>query len=271
MILRDQIENFLQFLIDCIFAMIPQAEPDLEALRNCKIVSHRGEHGYNDVKENTLAAFDRVLQHGIWGIEFDIRWTKDMQPVVIHDFDCERVFGVRLIISQVALNELQSRVPQIPTLAQVIEGYGGKIHLMAEFKQESFLDIQYQRDCLQKLFASLTPEKDFHLLALNLDIFQLLDFVPEKTLLPVAVYKVRKMSDIAIRENYAGVLGQYLLLNNELVQRHRQVGQKIGTGFVRSRHCFYRELNRDVTWVFSDHAIKLRKFQQRLLKRQSPD
>jgi len=76
------------------------------------------------------------------------------------------------------------------------------------------------------------------------------------------------LSDLALRENYAGICGQYLLLYKKLVQKHREVEQKIGTGFVRSRHCFYRELKRGVSWVFTDHAVKLHNYQQTLLKRQ---
>ena len=269
--LRFQTEKFIQLLIDGVYASLPQAEPGIEAVRNCKIVSHRGEHGGKGVKENTLGAFDRVLQRGIWGIEFDIRWTKDLHPVVIHDPDCRRVFGKRITVNQVPLAELQSRIPQIPTLAQVIERYGGKIHLMAEIKQEPFPDIRYQRDCLRKLFSALAPVKDFHLLALDIDVFQLVNFVPKKTLLPVAVYNAGKLSEIALRENYAGVSGQYLLLNHKLVRRHGEVDQKTGTGFVRSRQCFYRELNRNVTWVFTNHAIILHGFRQALLKRPGHD
>ncbi|MCH7880329.1 MAG: glycerophosphodiester phosphodiesterase [Proteobacteria bacterium] len=266
MSLKDHIENHLQLMIDGIYAVLPQAEPDLETVKNCKIVSHRGEHGGEGIKENTLAAFDRVLQHGIWGIEFDIRWTADLQPVIIHDPDCERVFGERLTLSQVSLAELQSRVPRIPTLTQVIERYGGKIHLMAEIKEELFPNPQHQRDCLQKLFSPLTPSKDFHLLALNPDIFSLVNFVPKNALLPVAKFNIRELSDLAMRENYAGISGQYLLVNNKLVRQHGDVDQKTGTGFVRSRHCFYRELNRGITWIFTNHAVKLRNFQQILLK-----
>lgn len=263
--LKESIDNLLQLLVDAIYAAIPHAKPKLEAVKKCKIVSHRGEHGFMGIKENSLAAFERAFQHGIWGIEFDVRWTKDLQPIVIHDLDCERVFGERLTIGQVSLAELQSHIPQIPTLAQVIETYGGKIHLMVELKEELFPSIRYQRDCLQTLFSPLTPEIDFHLLALNPDVFQLVDFVPKKTLLPVAEFNIREMSDIALRENYGGIGGHYLLLGNKLVRRHKEVDQKIGTGFVRSRRCFYRELNRNITWVFTNHAIKLRDIQQAIL------
>ena len=266
-----RLEYLLELLADAFYAVLPSVEPDLEAVRHCKIVSHRGEHGRREIKENTLAAFDVVFQHGVWGIEFDIRWTRDLHPVVIHDPDCERVFGEGLMINQVSLAELHSKIPQIPTLAQVIDAYGGKIHLMVEIKEEPFFDIQYQRESLQKLFSRLTPKKDFHILALNPEVFRLVDFIPQNALLPVAEFNVREISEIALREKYAGVGGHYLLLGGRLLRRLKAVDQKIGTGFISSRRCFYRELNRNVTWVFTNHAVKLRNIRQELLKRLSVD
>ena len=71
--------------------------------------------------ENTLAAFDAARDLGAWGIEFDVRWTLDMCPVVIHDLDCWRVFGQDVIVADVTLAELKKQIPAIPTLAEVIQ------------------------------------------------------------------------------------------------------------------------------------------------------
>ncbi len=48
-------------------------------------------------------------------------------------------------------------------------------------------------------------------------------------------------------------------MSSRLIKKHTSHQQKIGTGFTRSRYCYYRELNRDVEWIFTDHAIKLSK------------
>ena len=86
---------------DALFALWPQPVPTRNALKNCKIISHRGEHDNLTVFENTLAAFDKVLQQEIWGTECDIRWTRDLTPVIIHDTSGQRVFGKQLFINQV--------------------------------------------------------------------------------------------------------------------------------------------------------------------------
>jgi len=265
MTIRYHFDNLLQRLVDGVFAVIPRPKPEMSALLNCKIVSHRGEHDNKTVKENTLAAFDRVLNQGIWGIELDIRWTKDLQPVVIHDPDCRRVFGSALEVNTVSLKDLQSKNPDIPSLDQIIQRYGKKIHLMVEIKEEKFADPEYQQARLKALFSSLDPGTDFHILALTTDIFGLVNFLPGRALLPVAEYNIRVLSEKALVENYAGISGQYLLTSENTIRNHGRRNQKTGTGFVGSRYCFYRELNRGVEWIFTNHAIKLRSFQQELL------
>ena len=266
MITTHHIEGLLQFIADVVYAVIPRPRPQKSALLNCKIVSHRGEHDNKRVKENTIAAFDRILDQGIWGIEFDIHWTKDLQPVVIHDSDCWRVFGSMIEVSKVTLAELQTSVPEIPSLEQVVQRYGKKIHLMAEIKQELFPDPRYQQARLKAIFSALEAGKDFHILALAPSLFELVSFLPGRALLAVAELNIREFSAIALAEKYAGISGQYLIISDSTVRKHVACNQKTGTGFVRSRFCFYRELNRGVEWIFSNHAIRLRRIQQELLK-----
>jgi glycerophosphoryl diester phosphodiesterase len=127
------------------------------------------------------------------------------------------------------------------------------------------IDPEYQQARLKALFSSLAPGVDFHILALSLDIFELVDFLPGRTLLPVAEYNFRELSKKALGDNYAGISGQYLLISGNTIRKHGRHNQKTGTGFVRSRNCFYRELNRGVEWIFTDHALKLHSFQQELL------
>jgi glycerophosphoryl diester phosphodiesterase len=261
-----RVENLLQFLADFLYAGIPRAQPSLKSLQNCKIVSHRGEHDNRSVMENTLAAFDRVVECGAWGIEFDIRWTSDLKPVVIHDADCQRVFGKSLVINRVTLDQLQTEVPEIPSLEQVIQRYASKVHLMVELKVDEFSNHPSQRECLKNLFSALIPAVDFHILALSQRIFKLVDFLPDNALLPVAEFNIGEFSARALQNNYAGISGQYLLVTNKLIQKHNQFNQKTGTGFVCSRYCFYRELNRGVEWIFSNHALKIHAIRNKLLQ-----
>jgi len=99
------LEERLHQVVDFFYTTWPQPSPDKERLKQCKIVSHRGEHDNTTVFENTIPAFDRVIEAGVWGIEFDIRWTKDLQPVVFHDRTLQRVFKSDIEVNKVTLAE----------------------------------------------------------------------------------------------------------------------------------------------------------------------
>lgn len=262
------VEKTAQAAVDAIYTLAPQKLPSAEMLQACKIVSHRGEHDNLTVLENTLPAFDAVFHKNVWGIELDIRWTKDLQPVVIHDPDCRRVFGSHEVVCEVSLKDLQSQVPLIPTLEEVIGRYGKKMHLMVELKQEPYPQPAHQRQRLQELFAGLVPQEDFHFISLTPAMFQHVDFVENSALLPVAELNFQELSHLALEQNYGGVTGHYFLLNNSFVEKHAAAHQKIGTGFVRSKNCLMREVNRGVEWVFSNHALKLQALCEELLAHQ---
>lgn len=242
---------------DFIFARLPQKFPGEDKLENCRIISHRGAHDNQSVFENTLPAFDRVLNTGVWGIEFDIRWTRDLHPVVFHDADLRRIFGSTHKISDLILSELKATFALVPTLTEVISRYGKKLHLMAEIKEESCSEPGKQKRILQDIFAPLEPITDFHFLSLDPGMFKWFGFVPSQTFLPIAETNILRLSAMSLRNGYGGILGHFLLLSDSILTRHRQRHQKAGTGFVNSKNCLYRELNRGIEWIFSENALAL--------------
>ncbi|MFH1580887.1 MAG: glycerophosphodiester phosphodiesterase family protein, partial [Pseudomonadota bacterium] len=226
-------------------------------LINCKIISHRGEHDNRSVFENTLKAFDKVLDKGVFGIEFDIRWTKDLKPVVLHDMNTKRLYNKEIDINKVWFSDLRTAVPEIPSLEEIISRYGKRLHLMVEIKQEVYPEPLKQAGILKNLFSDLTPLKDYHFISLLPEIFSIIDFVPKSTFIPVARLNLKSMSQIALLNNYGGVAGHYLLVTNSVIKKHLDKNQKIGTGFVESENCLFRELNRGTEWIFSNNAVKL--------------
>jgi len=264
------IQNILMQCVDVMFAVWPQQVPIRNALEKCKIVSHRGEHDNLSLYENTLAAFDKVLEHGIWGTECDVRWTRDLVPVILHDSSGQRVFGKRLDINQVDFHQLRKELPLVPTLAEVLDRYGGKLHLMIELKEEDYPDPQEQKQILREQFSKLTPGRDYHFLSLHPDLFQWVDFAPASACYPVSETNVAAMSEISIERSLGGLTGHFLFLNDRLKHRHELAGQTIGTGFINSRNCLFRELNRGIEWIFTDHAVQLQKVRDDLLSAAPP-
>jgi glycerophosphoryl diester phosphodiesterase len=261
------IEFHTRRLLDRFFAYWPQSHPGKNRLRHCKIISHRGEHDNRRVFENTLSAFDKARKGGVWGIEFDIRWTKDLHPVVLHDSDLRRVFGSTLIIHQATLAELKSECALIPSLEQVIERYGKHLHLMVEIKDEVYPDPVRQHKILKELFSALEPENDYHFLSLAPEMFKRIEFAPRSTFLPVARLNFYQLSKLALEHKYQGIAGHYVLLTAARLKKHHAFQQKVGTGYINSKNCLFRELNRGVEWIFSDNAVALQKIVNRLLSK----
>ena len=255
--LFDLTERLFHFAADSFFAGLPQPKPGEAALRRCRIVSHRGEHDNVALFENTLAAFDKARDHGVWGIECDIRWTKDLVPVVFHDADLQRMFGDSLTIGQTMFDHLRKDFPQIPTLFEVLTRYGKNMHLMVEIKAEVYPDPAYQSRILSQAFSGLTPEEDYHFLALNPQLFEYADFVSPATYIPVAQLNLREMSRMVLQENYGGIAGHYLLITDARMQDHHAHNQKVGTAYICSRNSLFREINRGVDWIFSNHACRI--------------
>jgi glycerophosphoryl diester phosphodiesterase len=265
------IERIYHRWADWLYTRLPQAAPSPEQARRCRIVAHRGEHDLRVVLENTLAAFDAAHDAGVWGIECDVRWTSDLEPVVFHDPDCRRLFGQQVLLKDLTWKEVQQRFPVIPSLRQVIERYGKQLHLMVEIKTEPYPNPAYQNDVLRELFSQLAPQDDYHLLSLDTTIFQQLAFAPTESFLPVTETNFIELSDQAIGRHYAGIAGHYLLITQGRIRIHHCHGQRIGTGFVGSRNCLYREINRGVDWIFSSSAKGLQKICQELASRCTVD
>jgi glycerophosphoryl diester phosphodiesterase len=263
------LEHRILQAVDWFYDKIPEPVPDTKRLKHCKIISHRGEHDNQSIFENTIAAFDRADEAGVWGIELDIRWTKDLIPVVFHDAGLERVFGSDININRVTLTELNMQCRLIPTLSEVVQRYGKKMHLMVEIKKEVYPEPGHQNNVLKDLFHGLTPRDDFHFISLRPEMFELIDFVPSSTFVPSARFNVKRLSDMALMNNYNGIAGHYALITDRLLKKHRMQKQCVGTGYIYSQNCLLRELNRGVEWIFTNHALKLQSICDALIRRRS--
>ncbi len=101
--------------------------------------AHRGLHTKDqNVPENSLAAFTLAIDAG-YGIELDLRLTKDGEVVVFHDDGLQRMCGLAADVRDKTLEELK-RLPlaasneRIPTLREVLALVDCKAPLIIEFK-----------------------------------------------------------------------------------------------------------------------------------------
>lgn len=115
--------------------------PGREAFKRW-LYAHRGLHdNRSDAPENSMAAFRKAKEAG-YGIELDIRLSKDRIPVVFHDFNLKRVCGVEGKVSDYTYEELQQfrlfdSPERIPKFEDVLALVDGKVPLIVEFKLET--------------------------------------------------------------------------------------------------------------------------------------
>ncbi|MCE5312933.1 MAG: glycerophosphodiester phosphodiesterase [Nitrospiraceae bacterium] len=98
-------------------------------------IGHRGARAYET--ENTLASFQKAIKLGANAIELDVRATLDRQPVVFHDEDLKRVFGIDMTIAQTEFSKLQQiSNSRIPTLKEALAFIGTKVQkIIIELKE----------------------------------------------------------------------------------------------------------------------------------------
>ncbi len=71
----------------------------------CQIVAHRGFS--SQAPENTLSACRAAVDAGIDGVEFDVRRSKDMVPVLLHDSTLDRTTDGKGKVVDTPLSELK--------------------------------------------------------------------------------------------------------------------------------------------------------------------
>lgn len=106
-----------------------------------KIYAHRGAS--SQAPENTLAAFQFAFEQGADGIELDVMLSKDQQLVVIHDDAVDRTTDGTGRVADLSLAELKQlnagEGETIPTLAEVLDRFGGRFLINIELKNYSSL------------------------------------------------------------------------------------------------------------------------------------
>jgi glycerophosphoryl diester phosphodiesterase len=94
------------------------------------LLGHRGARIY--APENTIAAFDLALDHGVAGFEFDVRCTRTKQSIICHDGKINRIVVRKRTLEQIQASCSLEGKP--PCLEDVLERYSRKAFLNIEVK-----------------------------------------------------------------------------------------------------------------------------------------
>ncbi len=107
------------------------------------VIAHRGDHV--DVPENTIAAFEQGIKHGVDYVEIDLRTTKDSVLVIMHDATVDRMTNGKGLVSDLTLKEIKElkvidkkkgsgKEYKIPTFEEVLQTCRNRIHIYLDFK-----------------------------------------------------------------------------------------------------------------------------------------
>jgi glycerophosphoryl diester phosphodiesterase len=103
-----------------------------------RVIAHRGASAYRP--ENTLPAYELAIEQAADMIEVDLHRTRDGAVVVAHDAELERIGG-RGEIGDATLAEVRAldagAGARVPTLDELLDGFGARIELNLELKQGS--------------------------------------------------------------------------------------------------------------------------------------
>ena len=100
--------------------------------------AHRGIHASENVDENSLGAFKLAVEMG-YAIEMDLRYTKDMVPMVSHDNNMLRMCGKDVNLSNIDYKDVKELTfiesgEKILSFEEFLSYIDGKVPLLIELK-----------------------------------------------------------------------------------------------------------------------------------------
>ena len=126
-----------------------------------KVVAHRGYAA--KYLENTLEALSEAVKAGATMVEFDVQFTKDLTPIMLHDDNFKRTMGLDLSVFEITQRELQGKVElkQISELEEVVVWLKANpgVKAFVELKQES-IDMHGLEVCVNALRESCDSALD---------------------------------------------------------------------------------------------------------------
>ena len=122
-----------------LFLIAPKNRKEMERFKSVHY-AHRGLHNAERA-ENSMSAFKAAVDGG-WGIELDIRLSKDGKLVVFHDDTLDRVCGregkvIDFTAEELATFKLKGTEDGVPLFSDVLKLVDGKIPLLVEIKEDA--------------------------------------------------------------------------------------------------------------------------------------
>lgn len=122
-----------------LFLVAPKNKKEMNNFKS-KYYAHRGLHN-GERAENSMSAFKAAVDAG-YGIELDIRLSKDGKLVVFHDDTLDRVCGregrvIDFTAEELATFSLNGTADGVPLFSDVLALIDGRVPLLVEIKENA--------------------------------------------------------------------------------------------------------------------------------------
>lgn len=219
------------------------------------LLGHRGARLY--APENTIAAFDLALEHGVDGFEFDLRLTRNRRVFICHDPKFKR-----LSVRRSTLKQLQSiyAAPEEfpPCLEDVLRRYAGSAFLNLEVKVLGIEKLVY------RILRMFPPQRGYLISSFwpsVLNEFYNIDDSLVLGTLSQSRWQLRRWERLPATY----VLPNYRLLSRKLVEEIHAAKKLVVTWTVNEQREILRVADLGVDGIISDDTKLLREMFTRAL------
>jgi glycerophosphoryl diester phosphodiesterase len=228
------------------------------------IIGHRGAAG--EAPENSLAGVRKALELDVDMIELDIQLTADGVPLVVHDWDLQRLAGAPLVIETADADDAlrmrlaPSSLPgeqshRIPRLQEVLHLVPDTFRLNLEIKRR-----QADRETLVQALARLLADRE-NLLVSSFDwdlLTKLRQELPAAAFAPLAKRGWRGLLEAGRRLEAFSLHCHWRMARPALIAAARADGRPVFVYTVNSVDAAVGHLRRGVQGMFTDFPGRLR-------------
>lgn len=238
-------------------------------------IAHRGASGY--APENTMASFVKALDMGADMLELDVQMSKDGEIVVIHDTTVERTTNGQGNVGDLTFQELRQldagswysseyKGEAIPTLAEVLEHFGGRVGLLIELKSPNEYPGIEQKvaEALKKVMKGNDGRQRYkeRVVVQSTDTASLLRFHRIMPDIPLGVVitssgelSKQRMQEMKVYADYVNV--SMRLVTKGLVQKIHQSGMKTLVWTIRDMLQIPYVLQINVDGIITDYPDRV--------------
>jgi glycerophosphoryl diester phosphodiesterase len=205
------------------------------------LLGHRGARVY--APENTIAAFNLSLKHGVDGFEFDVRCTSNKQSIICHDRKLNR-----MVVRSRTWDQLQASCSldnKPPCLEDVLQAYSRTAFLNIEIKVRGMEQVVLQA------IKRFPPKRGYFISSFLPSVIRKLHDLDGSLILGAiskSYWHLRRWKNLPVRY----VVPHYNLLTPKLIDTLHAAGKTVITWTVNDPQLMLSAAKMGVDGIISD-------------------